>query len=397
VEKTQRDLTRFLEAVEHEDFAQTFSGKGLGRSFAALTSAYNAVLDKFRETRAEKEEHFRYLQTIVQHVGIGLVSFQMNGDVDLINAAAKRLLGVPYLKNIRSLSEKHPDLVKVLQAIRPGDRMLVKVNEEQETLHYVVQATAFVMRERHYTLVSLQNIQSELDEREMEAWQRLIRTLTHEIMNSITPIASLASTSHQILSSPPFTGDPDTAYDREALDDLRNAVHTIEKRSKGLLHFVESYRKLTRIPKPTFQVFPVEAVFNRVHRLMRGKCVDHNIAFALSVEPQTLEVTADPELIEQVIINLLLNAIEALDGKSSAMIQLRGFLDARDRVVLQVIDNGPGILPEAQEKIFIPFFTTKKSGSGIGLSLSHQIMRLHRGSLSVSSAPNERTTFTMRF
>ncbi|MGA2624197.1 MAG: ATP-binding protein [Bacteroidota bacterium] len=397
VGKTNRDLTRFLEAVKHEDFSQTFTGAGMGKSFSQLKTAFNAVLSKFRQTRAETEEHYRYLQTVVQHVGTGLLSFQKNGEVELINTAAKRLLRVTHLKNIRSLEPFSKELVEALLRLRPGEKVLVRVRDNEDLLHYVIQATEFIMREHKYTLVSIQNIQSELEEKEMEAWQRLIRVLTHEIMNSITPISSLASTANEMLMPKTGIDGSPEKIDSETIGDVRSAVQTIENRSQGLLHFVESYRKLTRIPKPNFQIFTAASLFERVSRLMSPQLGEKSISFASAAEPETLELTADPELIEQVLINLIVNSMQALEGHMSPRIEMRASMDARGRVVVRVIDNGPGILDEVQDKIFIPFFTTKKNGTGIGLSLCQQIMRLHRGTITVHSKPNEQTVLSLKF
>lgn len=396
VEKTNRDLTRFLQSIQHADFSQSFTGGGLGTSFDDLKAAFTRVTDEFRRARAEKEEHFRYLQTVVQHVGIGLLAFKHDGGVDLINNAAKRLLKVPYLKNIAGLGPVSSALVSVLRQLRSGEKALVKIDDPESVVQLAVYATEFKMRDETFTLVSLQNIQSELEEKEMEAWQNLIRVLTHEIMNSVTPISSLASSVKDLLQT---REDPngDLAVDLETLADVRSAVQTIQKRSEGLLHFVDSYRNLTRIPKPTFQVFPIKGLFEQVQQLMSTSVRNNGIAFHARIEPNSLELTADPELIEQVLINLLLNAMQAVQEQPHARIDLNAQLDERGRVVIQVKDNGPGIIAEAREKIFIPFFTTKKGGSGIGLSLSRQIMRLHRGTISVSSEPNVATVFTLRF
>lgn len=389
VERTNRDLARFMDAVHHEDYSQTFTGTGLGASFRDLKDSFNDVLAKFQRTRAETEEHFRYLQTVVQHVGIGLLSFQEDGEIELINTAAKRLLRVTHLKNIRSLEPFSRELVKTLLKLRPGEKVLVKVRDSDELLQYVIQATEFIMRGHRFTLVSIQNIQSELEEKEMEAWQKLIRVLTHEIMNSITPISSLASTANDMLAR--------NTPAAETIEDIRSAVQTIEKRSQGLLHFVDSYRKLTRIPKPNFQIFTVSSLFERVRRLMSPQTNSRSITLTSSVDPESLELTADPELIEQVLINLIVNSIQALEDRPAGRIELRASMDARGRIVVQVLDSGSGIPEEAQDKIFIPFFTTKKTGTGIGLSLCQQIMRLHRGTISVSSKPNDQTAFSLKF
>ncbi len=397
VEKTNRDLTRLFQSIKYSDFSQSFKDDKRGASFSALKMAFTDVMNAFRKTRAEKEEHYRYLQTVVQHVGIGLIAFKPSGDVELINTAAKRLLKVPQLKNIRSLESTSIPLVETLLNLKPRDRALIKVELENEPLHLSLYATEFKLRGQTFSLVSIQDIQSELEEQEIEAWQKLIRVLTHEIMNSITPISSLATTINELIKesyNPPL---PEKKVDSEALTDIHHAAQTIQKRSQGLLHFVDAYRNLTLVQKPNFQIFPIKELFARVEKLMQTDIKEKSIHFVMNVEPQSLELTADPELIEQVLINLLLNSLHALTKQKNSRIDLEANLDGRGRIIIQVKDNGPGISSDNIEKIFVPFFSTKEGGSGIGLSLSRQIMRLHHGTIGVHSEPNIETVFTLRF
>ena len=393
VERTQRDLTRFLQAIRYEDFSQSFTGAGLGSAYNNLKDAFNEVLEAFRKTRAEKEENFQYLQTIVQHVGIGLICYTSDGRIELMNTAAQRLLRKPYMRNVRELETVSKAFSETLLKLRSGDKALVKVQDEDELLQIIVYATELRMRGESFILASVQNIQTELEEQEMEAWQKLIRVLTHEIMNSITPISSLASTVRGFL--------PDSAgassLEPETLSDVHTALQTIQSRSEGLLHFVEAYRQLTHISRPDFQIFQVSELFARIVFLMQAECDKNDIALHTAIDPRTLELTVDPDLIEQVLINLMRNAVQALAGRSNARVDLSAQLDGRGRVIIRVQDNGPGILEDVQERIFIPFFTTKRDGSGIGLALSRQIMRVHRGTISVQSRPEEETVFTLRF
>ncbi|MCE5250976.1 ATP-binding protein [bacterium] len=398
IEKSNRNLVRFLESIRYSDFSQAFPVSG-DPSLDRLHAEFNRVMEEFHRARSEKEESFRYLETVVQHVGIGLLSFQPDGTVELMNNAAKRLLRVSHLKSVSSLASFSQELVDTLLTLKPGERKLVKITDNDEILHLAVYATGFMLREKNYTLVSIHNIQSELEEQEMKSWQNLIRVLTHEIMNSVTPIASLASTVNALLRDagkiPLSELDPQTVS--ETAEDIKSAVETIQKRSEGLLHFVENYRNLTRIPKPDYRIFPVSGLFARVKQLMETRIGGKDISFTVAVAPETLELTADLELIEQVLINLLLNAIDAVGDRPESRIELRGSIDDRDRVIIQVSDNGPGIVGDVIDRIFIPFFTTKQNGSGIGLSLSRQIMRLHGGSIGVRSEPDIRTVFTLRF
>lgn len=397
VENSNQHLHRFLLAVKHRDFAASFKDGELGPSFNELIGAFNEIMDDMRQTRSEKEEHYRYLQTVVHHVGIGLIAFLPDGTVDLINTAAKRLLKMAGLKNIRSLESFSPELAETMLSLRPGEKALVKIDEEEMEL--ALHAAEFRLKNQLYTLVSLQNIQSELQEKEMEAWQKLIRVLTHEIMNSMTPITSMTATVLGLLTELPLPEQDqgNVSVDAETIGDITGALSTIHKRSQGLSEFVNAYRNLTLIPKPHFKVFAIDELFVRVEKFMERKLAQTGIVLHWSVEPQTLELTADPTLIEQVLINLTINAVDALKDTDGPRIDLTAEMGETGKVVVRVKDNGPGIAKEAIAKVFIPFFSTKKKGSGIGLSLSRQIMKLHKGSITVQSEPDIETIFTLKF
>ncbi|MBN1164319.1 MAG: ATP-binding protein [Candidatus Krumholzibacteriota bacterium] len=431
VHKTNRDLTRFLRSIEYSDFSQTFSSELKGSSFDELSKAFTLVLNRFREISLEKEEHYRYLQTVVQHVGVGIIAYRKNGEVELFNAAAKKMLDLPALKNIGRLESVCPPLAARLRSIEPGQRELITVSIHDELLQLSIYATELRQRRQALTLVSLQNISNELNQKEMDAWQNLIRVLTHEIKNSLTPIASLASSVEELVlpveppegaalskkesgleakpisasesgleveSAPEAESSPETESVSEAKSrDIRDALHTIQKRSHGLLQFVDTYRNLTHIPKPDYRVFAVRELFGRMERMARPHIEGKTVSLATSIEPESLTLTADEQLIEQVLINIILNAIQALEGRAGGRIGVEARIEERGRAIIRIIDNGPGIVPEALEKVFIPFYSTKQGGSGIGLSLSRQIMRMHRGDLLVQSEPDVSTVFTMRF
>jgi len=397
VQKTIRDLDRFFSAIRQSDFSQVFSGQELGPSFADLVGAFNEVMEKIKQVRYEREEQSRYLQTILHHLDIGLITFSPDGAVDLINPAARRLLGVFSLRNIKSLAAKNPILASQLLHLKPGDRALVKLPDSESDL--VVRAAEFRLKDKLYTLISLQDIRGELEEKEMEAWQNLIRVMTHEIMNSMTPISSMAGSILNIIENRAQLREKGAAIDLPPGEwqDITAALQTIQKRSEGLTHFVGAYRNLAMVPNPAFRLVLVEELFDRVENLMEKEFKDKGIAFERAITPRTLELFADPELIEQVLINLLLNAVEALTGRPAPRIALRAGQDEAGRVLIQVADNGPGIAGEALHKVFIPFFTTRKKGSGIGLSLSRQVMKLHHGAIFVHSEPDRETVFTLRF
>jgi nitrogen fixation/metabolism regulation signal transduction histidine kinase len=395
VTKTNRDLTRFLQSIKYSEFSQSFTNNLKGSGFAELHAAFTEVIKEFQRAKLEKEEHFRFLQTIVDHVGIGLIAFNPGGEVELINNAAKKLLKIPRLGNIRDLESISSKLAQKFIDLSPGGNDLVKLQQEDDLLQLSIYATGFVLHRQQLMLVAMQNIQNELEEEEMKSWQNLIRVLTHEIMNSITPIASLSSTAYGLLKDGRECEVPESM--NETIDDVRHAVNTIEKRSKGLLTFIENYRELTRIPKPEFKMVKIKDLFERVEHLMKDQFEAYSINFNMQIDPESLEITADPALIEQVLINLCKNSAEAVNGVNNPKIKLKAVTDGLGNPVIKVMDNGKGITEEVAEKIFIPFFTTKQQGSGIGLSLSRQIIRLHKGTIGVTSTPNEKTVFKLRF
>jgi len=397
VQKTNRYLTSFLESIRYSDFSRSFKLEGLGTAYDEMKIAFNDVISDFQKVRTEKEEHFHYLQNVIQHIGISLIAFQKDGSVEMINNSAKKLFQISKLKNIDQLESYSSELVEKLKNMKSGERILVQVIDNDMLLQLAIYATEFKIRMQRIILVSIQNIQTELEEQEMAAWQKLISVLTHEIMNSITPIASLSSTINELLKDIDTTDNKPQMINDETVIDIRNSLRTISKRSTGLVHFVESYRNLTKIPKPKFNIIPVKDIFNNVHLLMEKEIKMNGIECIINIAPSSLELTADEELIEQVLINLVKNAIHALHNIENAKIIMRALMDKRGRIALQVIDNGPGILEEVIDKIFIPFFTTKQEGSGIGLSLSKQIMRTHGGTLTAQSEPNIETNFTLRF
>ena len=397
VERTNTRLSQFLQSIRHSDFSSSFSDKGLGKSFDDLNNSFTEVIEEFKKHRSEKEEHFNYLQTVVQHVSMGIIAYKRDGKVDIFNHAVKRLLKVRNIRVISELGKVKEELPEILLKLRAGDRTLIRLYIEDELLQISAYATEFRMRGEDYTLVSLQDISSELDEKEIESWQKLIRVLTHEITNSITPISSLAATVREMLLEEESGKPVLKSLDPEDLEGVQEAMDTIQNRSQGLLNFVEVYRNLTRIPKPNFRYFRMTEIFKRSERLLKPKMDELGIQCTHKVFPPDLMITADPDLVDQVVINLIMNAMHAIKGKDNAQISILATVNSYNRIVIDFKDNGSGIKPDILDKIFMPFFTSKKHGSGIGLSLSRQIMQLHKGSISVKSKPDEGTVITLTF
>ena len=396
VDRTNRELASFLESIRYSEFTRSFHIKEAGSSFEELSQAFNDVMDDFQQIRSEREEHFHYLQNIVQNIDISILAYQRDGRVEMINPAAKKLFQVNVLKNINKLRELSDELADRLLKIKPGENLLVKVQDDDDILQLAIYATEFKIKDKTILLATVKNIQNVLEGQETEAWQKLIRVLTHEIMNSIAPISSLSSTIELMLKQ--HTGSEDAPpVDQETVEEIQQALNTINKRSTGLMNFVETYRNLTKIPKPNFTQVKMEALVDNVHTLMKREAENNHVELVTSVDPPSIELQIDEQMIVQVLINLIKNSIHALEGLENGKITVRGFFNKRGRPTIQVMDNGQGILPEVLDKIFIPFFTTKRSGSGIGLSLSRQILRLHGGTITAQSKPGEETVFTLTF
>ncbi len=399
VDKTNRDLASFLESIRFSEFTRSFQVEGMGSSFDTLNKAFNNVIKDFQEIRSEKEEHYHYLQSIVQNIDVSILAYQKNGTVEMINKATKKLFQVHNLKNIKALEHLSKELVNCLLNLKPGENTLVKVQDEDDILQLAIYATEFKIHNKLIILATIKNIQNVLEEQETEAWQKLIRVLTHEIMNSITPIASLTSTLDVMLKeiTNRQTESSIPKIDMATVEEIQQALQTINKRSTGLLHFVNTYRNLTRIPKPNFQIIRISELFKNILLLMEEEIKQTTIDLKVDINPKDLEVSADEKLIEQVLINLIKNSIHALENRKSGRIFFKAYQNKRGRVTMQVIDNGQGIIREVMDKIFIPFFTTKQKGSGIGLSLSRQILRLHGGTITAFSEPEKETIFTLTF
>ncbi|MBO0952401.1 sensor histidine kinase [Fibrella forsythiae] len=403
-----RKLTYFLESVRYSDFAISFNADSkLGPSFAQLNQQFNEVLEAFRQARAEKEANLQYLNTIVQHVSVGLLAFDAAGQVELVNQAALRLLDTYRLRLLTDLADQYPDLPARLTG---PDRQAAFAYTTASGNDLAIRTTDVRLRGRLVTLVSLQNIRSELQQKEVDAWQNLTKVLRHEIMNSVTPLVSLTGTMQAILEHdiaanlPPLDNTPgiappvlpNAAIVHEAVNDLGDALSTIAQRGEGIMRFVDAYRNFTTIPAPRMTTLSVQALMQRVAGLVRSEFDSRHIIMTLMQPADQLVIHADEAQVEMILLNLLKNAGEALDKTNNPAIRFEALLDG-NRTMIEVTDNGPGIEPEALDQIFIPFFTTKKTGSGIGLSLSRQMMQQMGGQLTVSTEVGRGSTFRLLF
>ncbi len=367
VESHVNTLEEFFAAVSYEDFTRRFVEDDLD---VELKQAFNRILAGFRDARAERDIQASYLETVVKHVPVPFIAARADGSLSLVNNPARRLTGLPALRSFDQLAELDPQLPKMMQNIEPGSQQLLQTRIRDIPVELRVSVSEIRTAGETERLYSIENLSGELTARESSAWRNLIRVLTHEIMNTLTPVTSLAQTTATMIDEP------------DAADDIREAVTTIARRSEGLMNFVSRYRELLKVPQPEPASIRVTDAINSVLALLANEL--KGVRLDIDVVPESLEVYADRQLLDQVLVNLVKNAADAMKDAKSRELRLSGKMDF-GRVILRIRDNGPGIPEETMDQIFVPFFTTKQDGSGIGLGLSRQIMTAHQGEIVVES------------
>ena len=393
---TNRKISYFLESVQNNDSTLVFPTHISGKTIRELYEGLNKVNEQIKQLKIENQQREQYFQTLLENVGTGIITCNSKGFVLHANSAVKRMLGLDVLTHINQLDRISRSLFQAVQQIKPFEQKLVSVTSERGTIELSLKATSFKTQTDELRLLSVQDIRNELDEKELDSWMKLIRVLMHEIMNSIAPITSLSESLSKL-----FTIDGKMVLreqiDEKTISTTARGLSVIGEQGNGLIQFVESYRKLTRLPKPDKKIFKVEELVNRMRVLYSSLENSDRVKLSIAVNPPEMELFADENLISQVLLNLLKNALEALDSKTDGMIKIFVRVADNNRPEIRVADNGPGIPDEIMEQVFVPFFTTRENGSGIGLSLSRQIMRLHGGSLQVRSVPERETVFSMIF
>jgi len=390
--KTQDELNQFVEAVHYRDFSRYFDVKHASADIQPLRKGFNEINTTFKVISKEKETQYQYLQKILELVDTGIFSYDIeSGEVVWMNETLKKMLEVPYLKNVQSLSRRDKILFEEVSGLKPGETRIVNIHLEKTTFKALLSATAFQTDQKKYKLIAFQNVNEALDETESKAWQKLLNVMTHEIMNSVAPISSLAETLKNRLQL------ASAQIQDDAVEDLELGIDTIKRRSEGLLKFAETYRNLNKITTLHLKKIYVRELFANLHQLMQPTFEQKKTELEIILRNPDLQMQADVNLLEQVFINLIVNALEAVKEKESPKIILSADQTLDKKIILKVADNGQGMPEEVMEKIFIPFFSTKKSGSGIGLSLCKQIIMLHKGTIQVQSVEGQGTVFVMQF
>ena len=393
--RSGQEVARFLSAVAFDDPNTSFAGLSNDSAFTALGAAMTRVLEQLRAGRAQQQEQAQYLQTLLAHVPVALISVDERNRVQILNLAARRLFERS-CSDATEFARYGAAFSAGLESLKPGDGAIVRMERSGGQLQLKAAATGVTLSGVRRRLISLQNIETELTAHELAAWQTVIRVMAHEVMNSLTPISSLAGTARGLVADA-LASLPAEDARRSALTDVSEALEIIGRRSDGLLHFVQNHRRLTRRLEVRIEVIPLRRVFARLERLLAAELAARNIELSVSVEPETLEVSADTQLLDQALINLTGNAMDAVRDEPAGRISLTAHQGPGAQVVITVADNGPGIPPEQREKVFVPFFTTKRQGSGVGLTLVRQIAAVHGATVNISDSPGGGARVRIRF
>lgn len=377
-----RKVAFLLDAIENHDPSVHFYEQVVDKDSSQVNVMLNRIARILHNVRQETIQREKYYELIMDFVETGIVVLDDKGTVFQKNQKALKLLGMEVLTHVRQLSRVSEHLEKSFEEAHSGQKLQVEYATERGTMHLSMRVSGITIQDKQLRIIALNDINHELDEREIDSWIRLTRVLTHEMMNSLTPVTSLSET---LLSLPGAQAD----------EELRQGLETIRTTGKGLVNFVMSYRKLTRLPSPEPTLFDVHPFLLRMVQLAEHQHPCPNIRITLEAVPEDLMVFADESMLAQVMTNLLKNAIHAIGTSVEGEIRLRAYVDDQDMIHIEVSNNGPEITPEMAEQIFIPFFTTKEDGSGIGLSLSKQMMRLQGGSIALLPYKDEWTTFAI--
>ena len=395
INQIKSDIRRFIIAVKTRDHTLNFRNKSTKGSFPDLYESFDDIIKTHKDIQLEQDAMFQLIKTILQQVPVGVIVVKDNSnaaeqtEIAFFNEAAASLLQVPAYKYWHRLSEHLPVFTTEIENILQGGKRFLELKIQDKLIQLSTEVIPINLYNRNYRIISFQNIKDEIEQKETEAWNRLIGVISHEILNSITPISSLSDTINSMITNK-------EALDKEDLEDMRPAIQAIKRRSLGLLDFVKDYRLIAELPTPELESHSIGGILQHIQVLMQPFAAARNVKLSVSQTSSKITINVDLKLVEQALINLVTNSIHALEDVANPQIEIDYRLE-QNRLFIEVSDNGKGIEPELAEKIFVPFFTTRKNGSGIGLTITRNIMKMHYGSLEVTSIPHQKTIFSLVF
>ena len=391
VNKTNSSLSIFLDDLKSSDFIPKQENAD---SISKLNLSYNNIIEIVKKARLDQQTQYLYFQYTLEHISTGIISFKDDRTVDLFNKSAQKILGIEKLETIDDLNQISTSLGESLRKVKVGKDQMIHLKNTESEKRVLIRASRFVLMNEEITLLSLQDIKTELETEEISAWQKLIRVLTHEIMNSIGPMKSITTSTLNLFRKNNITKQAQD-INNEIIEDTVLGLQTIQERNNGLMNFVKLYKKLLKVPIPVIHNLNIKELIQNLEQLFKDDFSNKGINITFTISNDAEQIYADETLLSQVLINLIKNAIEALENKVDKLIVVNIYLKNKTYYI-EVIDNGKGMSEEVKSQIFIPFFTTKEEGDGIGLSLSRQIILAHKGNLIVDSEPNKGSKFTIK-
>ncbi len=395
VNTTNKELAEFLIHLHQEDTSVVFSKENIEKTFKGLRTSFDKINAKIKKIKTEKEQQEYYFKYLIENIETGLIGINEYNEIEFVNNQAKVFFKKRNRKliNIDRLDE---DFKAIVRKLRPSESSVLKKVIDSKLYHLAFNCSEFKIGEKKIKLFTIQDVRNEIESSEIESWQKLTSVLTHEMMNSITPITSLAHAIKKYVHNDNGLKNY-KEINNELIIDIAENADIIENRGKRLLEFINNYRSVSKLPKPKFESISIKSFLQNIIQLFEKDLKKGKIDAVINNVSDDLELIADKGMIEQVLINLIKNSIEAFTNITEPKIELCSFIDKNGKIQIQVIDNGNGIKEDSLHDVFIPFYTTKENGTGIGLSISRQIMKLHKGSININSEPDVKTKVILIF
>ncbi len=398
-----RDLISFFDSIKYDDSTILITKEFQDQNYFRLSRRLHDVNRQIQKLKTSINSKEQYFKTVTEHASVGLMSYDAEGKINFCNKAAKDIFQVSNINNIKNLDKYYPNISDALISIKTSEQKLLELKlddtiTQNRTIQLTIRATEFKSKTDNFKLISLQDIKNELDDKELVSWQKLVQILRHEIMNSISPISSTIDTLNELITNPK-TNSEYTIDDlnNEIISDIASGLKIIKERNTGIQEFIQKFKNISKLPMPKIEQIDISNFINDIQIFWKNDLKKQGIAFDTIIDDKIKYVNADKSQLEQVLINIIKNSIEAIGNTGNGKISLGVSKNVYNKTEIKITDNGKGIPSELIDKIFLPFFTSKEQGSGIGLSLARQIMRLHGGSIFVKSEPEINTTFILTF